>query len=579
MRREHATTDGWRFAVIDLHEPAKDELTADAAPPRVAEIVCWNREDGRGFKGTVSLAEDRVASWAELASGEHPSMTVADYHEADEVLRRHPAVIEALAKRGVTDMDLVLIDVWAYGAAVAPPQYAHRRIGWADVWHRSTPDGNPYANPLAGLHPIVDLNTMELLELEDDWDPLTPAPAVMGEYAPQLVPGLQLRDDVKPLQISQPDGASFTLDGNELRWQNWSMRLGFNYREGLVLHLVGYEDGGNVRPVAHRMSFAEMVVPYRDPSPDHYRRTAFDIGEWGLGHMTTSLALGCDCLGEISYLDATLFDAIGEPVEIKNAVCIHEEDDGVLWKHVDHVLGADTRRMRRLVISFHATVANYEYLVYWRFYQDGSIQCEVRATGIMITTPFTGSQPPFGTVVDTDTYAPFHQHFIVARLDLDVDGAGHNTVVCTESEPLPVSDREPPRAGADPARDAAAVRVRRGPGLRLAPPARVEGDQRVLAEPASAARCRTSSSRARRSRRFCRPTRPCSSAPGRSSTTCGSPPTRPTNAGPAASFPTSRSTTAACRSGPPRTARSRTPTSCSGTCSGSTTSRVPRTGR
>jgi primary-amine oxidase len=159
--------------------------------------------------------------------------------------------------------------------------------------------------------------------------------------------------------------------------------------------------------------------------------------------MTTSLALGCDCLGEISYLDATLFNAIGEPVEIKNAICIHEEDDGVLWKHVDDVTGADTRRMRRLVVSFHATVANYEYLVYWRFQQDGSIQCEVRATGIMITTPFTGAAPPYGTVVDTDTYAPFHQHFIVARLDLDVDGAGHNTVVCTESEPLPVSDQNP----------------------------------------------------------------------------------------------------------------------------------------
>ena len=80
--------------------------------------------------------------------------------------------------------------------------------------------------------------------------------------------------------------------------------------------------------------------------------------------------------------------------------------------------------MRRLVVSFHATVANYEYLVYWRFYQDGNIECEVRATGIMVTTPFAeGSSPAHGTVVDTRTYAPFHQHFLVARLDLDIDGA------------------------------------------------------------------------------------------------------------------------------------------------------------
>ncbi len=109
-----------------------------------------------------------------------------------------------------------------------------------------------------------------------------------------------------------------------------------------------------------------MVVPYRDPSPDHYRRTAYDIGEWGLGFMTQSLELGCDCLGEIRYLDAVLHDTAGEPYVIKNAICIHEEDDGVLWKHVDHVEGAEVRRSRRLVISVHVTVANYEYLVYWR---------------------------------------------------------------------------------------------------------------------------------------------------------------------------------------------------------------------
>ena len=96
----------------------------------------------------------------------------------------------------------------------------------------------------------------------------------------------------------------------------------------------------------------------------------------------------------------------------------------MLWKHVDHTTGAEVRRQRRMVISCHATVANYEYLVYWRFYQDGNIECEIRATGIMVTTPFPEGEtaPPYGTVVDNNTYAPFHQHFLVARLDLDVDG-------------------------------------------------------------------------------------------------------------------------------------------------------------
>jgi primary-amine oxidase len=43
------------------------------------------------------------------------------------------------------------------------------------------------------------------------------------------------------------------------------MRIGFNPREGLVLHNVGWEEGGRVRPILHRASLVEMAVPYGDP--------------------------------------------------------------------------------------------------------------------------------------------------------------------------------------------------------------------------------------------------------------------------------------------------------------------------
>ena len=434
----------WRYGSIELSEPAKDELKRGAdAVRRKAEVVCWNTADGQAYRAIVTLPDGEIARWQHLP-GAQPNMTVDEWHECDEMLRRHPALISALARRGVTDMSLVLTDVWAYGAALVPELHRGRRIGWSDVWVRGSTDGNPYAHHLTGLHPVVDLNRMELLELEDSL--AAGPPEVMGEYRPGLIPVALLatpRLELRPLQVSQPDGVSFTLQGRLLRWQNWELRLGFNPREGLVLHTVGITDGGRLRPIAHRLSFAEMIVPYRDATTDHYRRTAFDIGEWGLGFMTTSLELGCDCLGEISYLDAVVHDSHGRPRTISNAVCIHEEDDGILWKHVDERTGAEVRRARRLVVSFHVTVANYEYLVYWRFYQDGNIECEVRATGIMVTSSFPAGQPPAtGTVVDQRTYAPYHQHFIVARLDLDVDGEP-NTVYAVDSRALPVADANP----------------------------------------------------------------------------------------------------------------------------------------
>jgi primary-amine oxidase len=451
LRAERTLDASWRFASIELVEPPKGalrEFDAAAEPPgpvRRAQVNCWSATTPDSTQTAVvrlasAGADAAVESW-EARPGKQANVTIDEFHAVDHALREDPTVLAELAGRGITDIDLVVFDVWAFAGFLVPEAYRGRRVGWTDVWVRQSPKGNPYAGPVPGLCLLVDLDRAELLEIERRGEVEPAAP--MGEYVAGLVPGQELRSDRRPLEIHQPDGVSFRLDGHLLRWQKWSLRLGFNHREGLVLHTVGYEDGGRVRPIAHRLSFAEMVVPYRDPTPTHARRTAFDVGEWGLGFMTTSLELDCDCLGEITYVDAVLHDAFGEPKEIPQAICLHEEDAGVLWKHVDDEAGAEVRRMRRMVISFHVTVANYEYLTYWRLYEDGNIECEVRATGVMVTTPFTeGAAPPFGTVVDDRTYAPIHQHFIVARLDLDVDGEA-NTVHMTETQMVPVGPENP----------------------------------------------------------------------------------------------------------------------------------------
>jgi primary-amine oxidase len=443
LRRDQGVTDSWRFASIELKEPAKADVKAwksgDAVPRRSLSVL-WNRQTNQTYEAVVDLVADRVDSWIHRP-GVCPNFTIDEYHDVDEALHKHPEVLARLEARGIADPSLVLFDVWTYGKAMMPDQWRDRRLGWCDLWMRETPEGNPYAHPVSGLKIIVDMNTLEVLEIEDHHD--YGLPEVDGEYDPRMR-GTQQRTDLKPLEISQPEGVSFTIDGNELRWQNWSMRLGFNFREGPVIYQVAFDDQGSRRDVAYRMSFAEMVVPYRDPGFDHYRRTAFDIGEWGLGYMTTSLELGCDCLGEIVYVDAVVSDTHGEPVVIERAVCLHEEDNAVLWKHVDSETGAEVRRMRRMVVSAHVTVANYEYLVYWRFYQDGNIECEIRATGLMVTTPMQADSDssPYGTTVDRRTYAPFHQHFVVAKLDLDIDGED-NTVLEVDSVAAPIGGGNP----------------------------------------------------------------------------------------------------------------------------------------
>ena len=117
-----------------------------------------------------------------------------------------------------------------------------------------------------------------------------------------------------------------------------------------------------MRLVLYRAALLDIVVPYGDPRKDHYRKNAFDAGEYELGSLTNSMTLGCDCLGGICYFNTVMNDGRGGPFTIPNAVCNHGEDYGILRKHVDWRTGqTEVRRSRRLVVSSISTVGNYEY--------------------------------------------------------------------------------------------------------------------------------------------------------------------------------------------------------------------------
>ena len=114
--------------------------------------MCWNTGDGQAYRALVSLADDAVAGWEHLP-GQQPNMTVDEWHECDEMLREHPRLAAALARRGITDLSLVLTDVWAYPPSLVPERYRGLRLGWSDVWYRGSEQGSPYAHHLSGLHP------------------------------------------------------------------------------------------------------------------------------------------------------------------------------------------------------------------------------------------------------------------------------------------------------------------------------------------------------------------------------------------------------------------------------------------
>ena len=425
VREQRGLGKDVRFPWVTLSEPPKNVAWSHRhgePVEREAEVAVFEPSTGAVHEALVSVSRGAIESWRTVA-GAVPPLLVDELVFAFQAVKESAEWQAAMRRRGVTDFELVQVDPWPAGNFGSEGEEGRRLVRCVS-YVRTHAEDNGYARPVEGLVAVVDLATAEVIELIDH--EVVPVPQAPGNYDVASVG--ELRQGLKPLVITQPEGPSFEVDGWEIRWQRWRLRVSIHPIEGLVLHTVGYEDAGRVRPILHRASIAEMVVPYGDVATNHWWKNAFDVGEWGLGKMMQSLTLGCDCLGEIRYLDAVIGDDRGGVKTIANAVCLHEEDYGVLWKHVDLWSGAaEVRRSRRMVISFISTVGNYEYAFYWYFYLDGTIQLEVKMTGIVQTSAREpGYQPAYGEVIAPELYAPHHQHLLCARLDFDVDGPSNS---------------------------------------------------------------------------------------------------------------------------------------------------------
>ncbi|KAK6834481.1 copper amine oxidase [Apiospora arundinis] len=439
------------FNVVSLHEPRKAEMTKwlqDSAnlpkPARVADVVVI-APGGKVYDGLIDLQEGSITKW-ELLEGLQPIITMEELQAVEHVCRKDPKVIEQCEISGIPkeDMHKVYCDPWTIG-------YDERhgntiRLQQALMYYRPNPDDCQYAYPL-DFCPIYDGEKKAIvgIDIPKVRRPLNKAAPI--NYHPAAVENAGgYRTNLKPINITQPEGVSFEMKGRHLEWQNWKFHIGFNYREGIVFNAISYNDKGTVRPIFYRLSLSEMVVPYGNPEHPHQRKHAFDLGEYGAGYMTNSLSLGCDCKGSIHYLDAEFPSREGGIRTIKNAVCIHEEDAGILFKHTDfRDESTIVTRARKLIVQQVFTAANYEYAIQWIFHQDGTIQPEIKLTGILNTYAMNPDEDlgGWGTQVYPGVNAQNHQHLFCLRIDANVDGP-NNTIFMSDAMPsdAPVGSKE-----------------------------------------------------------------------------------------------------------------------------------------
>src|SRR5262249_23625511 len=146
--------------------------------------------------------------------GVQPTMTVDEQIECEQAVLSSPLFKAALKKQyGVDDTRLVMVDIWSAGNYGAEEDRT-RRLARPLCFLRSDPTDNGYVPPIEGLRPVVDLNTMEVIRVDEHgyW----PLPPGECNYAADRV--VNQRKDIKPLEITQPAGPSFEVSDHQVKW-------------------------------------------------------------------------------------------------------------------------------------------------------------------------------------------------------------------------------------------------------------------------------------------------------------------------------------------------------------------------
>ncbi|KAI1875065.1 uncharacterized protein JN550_002494 [Neoarthrinium moseri] len=449
--RNHTAFQAVKFNCITLREPRKDEYAAFKSGQmstldRRAFAIVIDKSSGKVAEVVVNLTSGTVED-LKVLDEVAPTLTLEDLDVCERICRTDERVIRVCQEIGISDMSKVFLDAWAIG--FDDRWGMERRLQQGLAYYRDSAYDNQYAHPL-DFSVVLDTDKEEVLAVDVRLvnGERTQVPFEQHNYLPEFIGDGYVHDSLKPIDITQPDGPSFRMRGTQLHWAGFKMHIGFNYREGIVLSDVSMYDmyEKRDRELFNRISVVEMVVPYGNPQAPHQRKHAFDVGEYGTGLMTNSLKLGCDCKGVIQYLDAVLSTGDGLPAVIKNAICIHEEDNGLLYKHTDYRDGSViSARDRRLIISQIITAANYEYAFYHIFTLDGTYKLEIKLTGMLNTYCLHSSEiaAPYGTEVARGIDAHNHQHIFSLRVDPSIDGP-RNSVIEQDAMPSehPVGSEE-----------------------------------------------------------------------------------------------------------------------------------------
>lgn len=426
------------YAWVQLREPSKSSVLAfvpGAALQRDAMVVALSPEHRTAYELVVDVTGRTVRSVTDLGNLQ-PFLTDDEFDLIDDVIDASPAVRDALAKRGYhfrgKISDGIYIDAYAPGHDPITRRDG-KTIRSALVLFADQQGGiNNYGPYLEGLVAFVDLYGRSVLDVRDAGGPSPTVkvpqdifnPAVLGPRLPEA-----------DLRIAPATIKDLAFDGNRVRWDNWEFRYSFNQREGLVLHQIGYRDGGSARSICYRASVSEMLVPYCDPSPNWSWRQFFDSGEYGLGALSVPARPGKELPDNALALEVVAAGPTLDAETLADRVYFFERDAGALLVHEQEDGRRIYARAKELVVGLLATVGNYDYMFSFVFRRDGSFGFEATLQGLILNKTVRAvtqadATDRYGTLVSPQVMGITHQHWINLRLDFDIDGVSNAVAEC-----------------------------------------------------------------------------------------------------------------------------------------------------
>lgn len=252
-----------------------------------------------------------------------------------------------------------------------------------------------------------------------------PDPVVDGEWT-----STDRRGDSMPLDDQPPPAPvargspRYTIDEKEnyVSWMDFSFYLGISDLLGVGLFDIQYKKNR----IMYELSLQEALTAYTGSEPFANQATLFDT-EAGFGTSFVSLVKGYDCPEYATYLPATVADRNTTKTQ-PNAICIFEFDESYpLRRHTVPIVSPYSAVAKNIAFTVRtiSAVGNYDFLVEYNFYYDGSLEVSVRASGY-ISAAYWDGNGEYGFKIHDNLSGSMHDHTMTFKADIDILGENNS---------------------------------------------------------------------------------------------------------------------------------------------------------